>query len=107
MNNVKVCYEGISFASKLERDYYIYLKTQDIRDLQVQVPFILQEKFRLNGKMIREIKYIADFTYYDKEDKFHVIDTKGWLTDVFKLKAKLFAYRYKTEIEIIKRKDFK
>ena len=107
MHNKKVTYEGISFDSILEKDYYIHLKNdKSIKNLQLQVPFILQEKYKLNGKTIREIKYIADFTYYDKEDTFHVVDTKGFVTDIFKIKKKLFEYRYKIPLELVKRKDF-
>ena len=61
-------YEGIKFDSQKERDRYIELKLLEkggaIRDLQLQVPFVLQDGFEFNGKKILPIKYIADFTYW-------------------------------------------
>lgn len=65
-----------------------------IRDLQCQVPFELQPSFKDgSGKTIRAIKYVADFTYYDKTDTLHIVDTKGVRTDVYKLKKKMMQYR--------------
>ena len=61
-------YDGIKFDSQKERDRYIELKLLEkggaIRDLQLQVPFVLQDGFEFNGKKILPIKYIADFTYW-------------------------------------------
>jgi hypothetical protein len=38
---------------------------------------------------------VADFTFYDEREKRdRVVDVKGFRTEVFKLKAKLFAARY-------------
>lgn len=62
--------------------------------------YILQASFTFNGKKIREISYYADFVYEDK-DGLHVIDTKGYRTDVYKLKKKLFIKKYGVDIEEI------
>lgn len=89
----KTTLDGIKFASKKEAQHYAELKLLEragvIRDLQLQVPFILVDK----SKYGRAIKYIADFTYY-KGDQFVVVDVKGYKTDVYKIKARLFAERY-------------
>ena len=103
--NKKVVYNGMKFDSKKEMDYYIKLnmleKAGKIKDLRLQVPFVVLETFKLNDKTYKKTKYIADFTYYDKEGKYHVVDTKGVRTDVYKLKKKLMAWKYGIEIEEI------
>jgi len=104
--NKKVVYDGIKFDSAKEGNYYLKLKImQDsglIRDLELQKKFILQKGFTLNGKKRREISYVADFYYFDiKQDKWVVVDVKGFKTDVYKLKKKLFESKYGIEIEEI------
>ena len=60
----------------------------------------LQPSFKINGKTIREISYIADFTYTDNTTEELVVeDVKGYKTDIYKLKQKLFTYKYKVEIK--------
>lgn len=100
--NKKVMIDNILFDSKREANYYTYLKLLEksgkIKNLELQKKFILQGKFKLNGKSIREISYIADFVYED-EKGIHVVDTKGYRTDVYKIKKKLFMKKYGVEIE--------
>lgn len=53
------------------------------------------------GKTFRKIEYVADFQY-EQDGKIIVEDVKGMETDVFKLKKKLFEYKYKDlELRII------
>lgn len=103
-NNKKVCIDGIWFVSQKEGDRYKELKlmvrAKEIKDLRLQVVFELQPSFIINKKTIRAIKYVADFTYYEN-DKLVVEDTKGMRTEVYKLKAKMFAYKYGMEIKEI------
>lgn len=104
--NKKVYYDGYWFDSQKERNYYLKLKLMQetglISNLQLQKKFILQKGFTLNGKKRQAISYIADFYYYDiKQNKWVVVDVKGFKTDVYKLKKKLFEYIYKIEIEEI------
>ncbi len=95
--NQRTQYKGISFDSKKECEYYIYLEKLEalgaISELQRQVRFELQPSFKHNGKTIKSIAYVADFTYYDKQGKFHIVDTKGVHTDVYKLKKKIMQYQ--------------
>jgi len=95
--NKKVEYHGIKFDSKKEGTYYLKLKAMEelkiIRDLKLQVKFELQPSFKFYGKTIRAINYIADFTYYDKDNKFHIVDTKGVRTEVYKIKKKMMQYK--------------
>jgi hypothetical protein len=85
-NAKKVEVDGIVFDSKKEANRYRELKllqqVGDIKELKLQVPFILGEK----------IKYIADFTYYDRNGKFIIEDTKSNFTKklpIYILKKKL------------------
>lgn len=95
--NRKVEFQGIKFDSIKERNRYVLLlslqKQGKIRDLKLQVPFELQPKFEHNGKTVRAIKYVADFTYYDADDKLIIEDTKGFKTDVYELKKKMMLYK--------------
>lgn len=104
-NNKKVTIDGHEFPSNLEANRYCQLKLLQragkISNLQLQVPFILQESFRKNGKTYRKTEYIADFVY-EENGKTIVEDTKGIKTDVFKIKQKLFEYKYPDlELKII------
>lgn len=104
--NKKVIYDGIKFDSNREMAYYIKLKMLEqkgiIKDLKLQKSFELQPSFKINGKTYRKITYKADFSYISVEDnKIHIVDTKGFRTDVYKLKRKMFAYEYGIEIEEI------
>ena len=94
-HNKKCIYKDMTFDSKKERDYYVILemmlKNGQITDLKTQVKFELQPSFKFNGKTIRSINYIADFTYI-KDGKLTIVDTKGYRTEVYKLKKKMMQY---------------
>ena len=97
------------FDSALEAKRYRQLvlleRAKAIKNLQLQVPFLLQEGFRKNGKTYRKIEYIADFVY-EENGKTVVEDTKGVKTEVFKIKQKLFEYKYPNlSIKIITKED--
>lgn len=68
----------------------------EISELKRQVPFVLMPSYKVADettkqgfRTIREIRYIADFTYRLKDGKKIIEDVKGMQTDVFKLKRKL------------------
>lgn len=86
--NKKIEYDGIIFDSQLECNYYRYLKEMKV-EFELQPKFLLQEGFKKNGKTHRKIEYIGDFRIGNT-----VIDVKGMETPVFKLKRKLFEYKY-------------
>ncbi len=107
--NKKTEYKGLKFDSIGERDHYIELELRqragEIQDLKTQVSFEIQPAFTdSKGKRIRAITYKADFVYYDLKDKrTHIEDYKGSrevLTEVFKLKKKLLAYKG-IDIEVV------
>ena len=98
--NKKIIIDGIKFDSKKEGHHYLKLKllekTGKISELTLQKSFELQPKYTNNkGKHIRAITYKADFFYYDHDRKQYIVeDTKGFRTDVYKLKKKMFEYVY-------------
>lgn len=96
---IKTIVDGITFASKREAYYYqLYSKLQEtgmIKNLKMQtsLPFTLNEK--------KIFTYKPDFEY-DDDKGHHIVDVKGVLTPVFRLKKKLIEAQYKIEIEIVK-----
>lgn len=99
--------QKLKFDSKKELEYYLLLKDRqkrgEIFNLQRQVTINIQPRFYTpKGELVKEINYIADFCYlvpvYDFDSNFmqyetHIIDVKGYKTDVYKLKKKLLAYK--------------
>lgn len=68
----------------------LLVKAGIITELKQQVRITLLENFRFQNESIRGIVYVADFTYYDRElKKFVIEDSKGYKTDVYKLKRRL------------------
>jgi len=95
--NKKKEYDGYKFDSTKEMKHYIYLKDRlnkkEIKNLKLQPKFTLQDGFTYEGKTERKISYIADFSYHEN-DVYTVVDVKGMKTDVYKIKRKLFLFRY-------------
>ena len=103
--NRKVIVDDYIFDSIQESRRYKELKllliAGQIKDLELQPHFLLQEGFKKNGKTYRKIEYIADFKYIEN-GKTIVEDVKGLQTDVFKIKHKLFEKKYpELELKII------
>lgn len=104
-HNTKVIYNGIKFDSKKEMQRYKELEllesTNHICSLELQAKFLLQDGYtNAKGKKIRPIYYIADFFYFDYTDRRWVVeDVKGVRTEVYKLKKKLFEYKYNLTID--------
>lgn len=89
--------DGITFDSQKEAHRYRELKllerAGEIFSLELQTPYELQPSFKHNGKTIRAIKYVADFTYKDKDGKIHIEDTKGVKTKEYLIKKKMMLYQ--------------
>lgn len=102
----KVTIDGITFDSKKEARRYQVLKmlerTGQIKDLKLQVPYELQPSFKYDGKTVRAIKYVADFEYIMRGKNGNAVkvveDTKGYKTEVYLLKKKMFLFKYGFEI---------
>lgn len=93
----RVFYDGQWFDSPQERNRYQDLRLLEasgqIADLKVQVriPLILGgvpiKKYSDRYKNGRQVKYVADFVYFDVEKGYEVVeDSKGVVTDVYAMK---------------------
>lgn len=108
-HNKKTVIDGITFDSKGEANRYLELKMLEkaglISNLKLQPKYTLVESFKKNGTTHRAITYVADFQYYDiKEKRFITEDFKGFKTEVFKIKQKLFEKVYpNNELRIVGR----
>lgn len=93
----KTVVDGITFDSKREADRYLVLKSMEedgtIENLRRQVRYELIPAFDVDGRHYRPVSYVADFVYVE-DGKEVVEDVKGVVTDVYRLKSKLFARRY-------------
>lgn len=99
-HNKKVTVDNYVFDSIAESKRYKELclleKANKIKSLELQPKFELQEVFIKNGKRYKAITYTADFMYLDVEKNCIVVeDVKGFETKEFKLKQKMFEYKYK------------
>ena len=95
--NRKTVIDGIKFDSEKEAEYYSYLKllerAGEISDIVLQPRFELIPPFEKGGQKFRGLYYVADFQF-EKAEEIVVVDVKGYKTDVYKLKHKLFEYLY-------------
>lgn len=94
----RVFVEGVGwFDSDREAKRYQELalleKAGEIRDLERQVPIDLMGRDEpLKTPTGLNMRYIADFRYFDKRSGVLVIeDAKGWATEVFKIKKAVLA----------------
>jgi hypothetical protein len=94
--------DGMKFDSKAEAKRYQELKLLErgkvIQNLSLQPRFTLQEGF-VNVdtlKKERPIEYVADFQY-DMNNETIVEDCKGFKTSDYKIKRKLFLYKYQNQ----------
>lgn len=103
-NAKKIKIDGHTFDSKKEAQRYcelkLFLKAGEIRNLELQPRFLLQEGFiDKNEIKHKKIEYVADFLYIDKAGRNVVEDVKGVLTDVYKIKKKMFLKKYDDQYE--------
>lgn len=105
--NKKVVIDDITFASRKEAKYYMYLKQREadgeISDLRLQVPYELVpaiwaeevKQLKTKTKIVRKciqkaVHYVADFVYTDRATGDEVVvDTKGFRTKEYILKRKM------------------
>lgn len=96
----KTTVDNIVFASKREARRYGELRQMEaageIRDLELQPRFLLQEGFVDNeGVKHRPIYYVADFGYMEVATGRRVVeDPKGKPSEAFGIKWKLVKRRY-------------
>ena len=111
----KFVIDGIKFDSKREARRYsellVLLKAGDISDLQRQVKYVLipaqrepdiigPKGGRKPGKLLeKEVAYVADFVYKDKDGNTIVEDTKGFRTKDYIIKRKLVLWIHAIKVE--------
>ena len=99
----KTVVDGIAFASAKEARRFRELKLMqaagEIKDLRIQVPFVLIPSQVIRDDRGRKIKterackYVADFVYWDCHRRRKVVeDTKGVRTKEYIIKKKLMLY---------------
>ena len=103
-NANKYYYDGHKFDSNLEIYMYQLLMKKKIKFVMKHI-ITLQPGFRnKDGKAIIAIKWKADFYLPDYN---MVVDTKGWATEIFKMKLKLFKHmQHKGGYSHIKKLEF-
>lgn len=96
--NVKTTVDEITFDSRMESKFYEYAKQLKalgkIKDFKMQVRYEIFPAFKKNGKAWRKVDYVADFVIEHFDGTVEVIDVKGVETDVFKIKQKMFEYKF-------------
>lgn len=96
--NIRTKVDGILFDSRMESKFYEFAKqlklTGEIKDFEMQKHYEIFSAFKKGSEKFRKIEYVADFVIYHHDGRIEVIDVKGVETDVFKIKRKLFEYRY-------------
>lgn len=107
-HNRLVDYNGITFHSAGEcrrwQELELLQAADEIKGLERQQKFELLPAFRdAQGKQHRATTLIIDFVYIEGQQAV-AEDFKGAITEMWKLKAKLFLYRYSRlyELRIVK-----
>lgn len=106
--------DGTVLDSKLEKAFYEIIQ-RNLPDAEVrrQVSFVLQHPFRgtSDGKVVRGMHYRADFVFGPlggtEDDPVPlpgcvIVDAKGMETPEFKMKAKMFTYRFRHQVCALK-----
>lgn len=104
--NKQVEVDDIMFDSMAEARYFkelqIRQKAKDILFFKLQPKYQLVAGFEKDGTKHRAIHYIADFEIHHLDGSIEVIDVKGYKTDVFRLKEKLFHKKFPHKLTLVK-----
>lgn len=92
-------YDGITFDSKLECDFYREWLLPNVESgfvvkYELQKTYELQPAFNHDDKKIRPINYVSDFSFTTKNGTEVVIDIKGMATPDANMKRKMMWYTY-------------
>jgi hypothetical protein len=122
-HNVKQVVDGITFDSKREAEYYLQLKllqkAGEVIDFETHPKFVLQPAYRkccghiwldkpawdIKGVKVcgnckkkmqktSALTYSADFSVTYKDGHVEIVDIKGIETEAFKIKRKMFEFKY-------------
>jgi len=88
INGTQVWFDSRKEATHYD-NLYLQLRQGHISQLTLQPSYDLIPTQKWNGATLRKITYTADFRYV-KNNKTFVIDVKGFLTDIYKIKMRLF-----------------
>lgn len=98
--NKIIYYNNIKFQSIKERNRYMILnqaqKKGFIKELKMQVPYLLIDTIHYKGKTYPKTKYYADFQYIEN-GKMIVEDVKSEITrkdKTYRIKIKLLLSKY-------------
>lgn len=80
--------DGIKFRSNLEAFTYKALKESGLKFEYEPYSFVLIPQFNFNGEKVRSASYKPDFVGDD-----WIIEVKGFETDAFKIRWKLFKWK--------------
>lgn len=100
--------DGITFDSQAEANRYRNLallqKAGLISDLELQVPYVLAPKAKLQGESRTRpaVRYVADFRYTDSMGQLVVEDVKGMDTPVSRLKRHLLKTVHGVDVRVIR-----
>lgn len=100
----KTIVDNIPFDSLAEANYYKRLKllrkAGEIKDFELQPIYILQDAYKRGKRKVQPITYKADFLVTYKDGRKEIIDVKGMKTEVYRIKKKMFEYKF-PDLEII------
>ncbi len=98
-SNVKVTTDGHKFDSRIESNFYGLLKINRF-EFTMKEAFVIQEAFNYCGEIVREIKIVPDFIIKKEGQIIAIVDTKGMITEMAKLKYKLLKAKLKEQVPI-------
>lgn len=92
---------GINFDSKMEAEYYLHIKRfmGNVKSVTLQPDFILQEK--------PKIVYKADFLIHFEDGKNIIVDVKGFETQAFRIKMRLFKAKFPDKVIMLVKREGK
>lgn len=98
------CREGVMHQSKLEtkrcNELHLMQRGGLIRDLEAHP----QPRFGFVVNDVKVCSYLSDFRYFDEQLGREVVeDTKGFRSDVFRIKKKLMLACFGIEVEEVRR----
>lgn len=70
------------------------METGEVVKYERQVEYVLQDKFKYNGKTILPIKYRTDYNVWYKDGTMQAFDCKGNLDSLSLLKRKMVWAKY-------------
>lgn len=92
--------QGIQFRSTLEAEAWLVLQAWQqcgaITGLELQPKFLLQPRFihQATGEKVRAMTYKADFSYRREDGERVVVEAKGFRTEPYKMRRKLFLMKF-------------